>query len=113
MNRPLPLYPGAEPCVNSGFCCRQAACPFGKWDADKHACTYLTEDNLCGKYEEILSLPREQWEFSPAFGAGCGSALFNEARQRIIENDVAMRTRVLNARALYRGRFEDERPIES
>lgn len=110
-DRSLPLFPGAEPCVNSGFCCRQSACPFGEWDADKHSCKYLTEDNLCGKYEEILSLPEEIWKWSPAFGAGCGSALFNEVRERIIANDPVMRSRVLHARMVNKRRYEDAHAI--
>lgn len=85
MNKPLPLFEDAKPCIQSGYCCKQAVCPFGKWDQEKHQCTYLTEDNLCGQYDYILSLPKEQWELSPAFGAGCCSPL-NSDRQEILRN---------------------------
>lgn len=90
-NKSLPLFPGSEPCVNSGYCCKQAACPFGIWNQDKHQCEFLTEENLCGKYEEIINLPKEQWEFSPAFGAGCSSPLFNTERQRILNENPSIR----------------------
>ena len=78
----LPLYPGAQPCVNSGACCRAAPCGFGKWNDDRSACAHLTEANLCGIAEEIVKDPT--WEISPAFGAGCCRPLFNEARERIL-----------------------------
>ena len=96
----LPLYPGAEPCVNSGFCCRTASCPFGEWDAENHQCRFLTEENFCGKFEEIIQLPRDRWESSPAFGAGCSSTLFNESRQRILAGSPDLLARVLAARAI-------------
>jgi len=43
---------------------------------------YLTEDNLCSKYDEIKK-HKGQW-MSPAFGFGCSSALFNSDRERKI-----------------------------
>lgn len=96
----LPLYPGAEPCVNSGYCCKVAPCPFGEWDNDKNQCKYLTGDNHCGKFEEIVALPKERWESSPAFGAGCSSTLFNSERQRIIDSNPDVRARVVVARTI-------------
>ena len=79
----------AGACVGSGFCCKQAPCPFGQWDAEKHQCSYLVLSHhidthavyRCGKYEEILKQPFS--DVSPAFGAGCCSPLFNEERSNI------------------------------
>ena len=83
MNESLPLHPGARTCINSGYCCRVAPCPFGTWDAQRHQCTHLTEDNKCGVYDEILARPQEEWQLAPAFGAGCCSPL-NPDRQRML-----------------------------
>ena len=89
MGRPLPLWPGAQPCVGSGMCCKTSPCAFGEWDAEAHRCKFLVdkEDGTydCGKYEEILAMPQSDWADNPAFGAGCCSTLFNENRQRIIK----------------------------
>lgn len=82
MNEPLKLAAGARPCVQCGFCCRQAPCPFGTHAPGVRRCAYLI-DNRCGIYEQILSLPDDRWHFAPAFGAGCCSAL-NTDRARIM-----------------------------
>jgi len=71
--QPLPLAAGARSCIHSGFCCRQAPCPFGTWDAERRQCVHLTADNLCGIYHQIMQSPG--WEVAPAFGAGCCSPL--------------------------------------
>lgn len=88
MAKPLPLYPGAQPCVGSGLCCRTGTCGFGTWDTTRHQCAELIDNpdgtTACRRYDEILALPREQWALSPAFGAGCCMPLFNEARERIL-----------------------------
>ena len=64
-------------CVRSGYCCKQAPCPFGKWDKAVNQCAYLEGDTpgnySCGIYDEISSHPDAA--FSPAFGAGCSSTL--------------------------------------
>lgn len=70
MNEPLPLYPGARPCIKCGFCCKQGVCSFGEWDQEKHQCCFLTKDNLCERYQFILETGDLQ-NMSPAFGAGC------------------------------------------
>lgn len=89
----LPLYEGAQPCVGSGFCCKKVPCPFGesKSPVDK-GCIHLKEVEkkdgeqqqryTCGIYSWIIKQPG--WEFSPAFGAGCCSSLFNPDRDAII-----------------------------
>ena len=75
MASPLPLYEGAKPCVQCGYCCSVAPCSFGAWDPVAQRCTHLTADNLCARYDEILALPAREWWHSPAFGAGCCSSL--------------------------------------
>lgn len=76
------------PCVMCGVCCATGPCPYGIWDADRKQCSSLGEPNELGqrgclKYEEILDRPGS--EFSPAFGGGCSSSLFNPYRWEIIE----------------------------
>jgi len=65
------------PCLRSGFCCKQAPCPFGKWNEAKTQCEYLVGDEPggyeCGIYDEIVQQPGA--ELVPAFGAGCCSNL--------------------------------------
>lgn len=75
-------------CVRSGFCCKQAPCPFGEADATG-ACVHLTPDPesdagqyLCARYDYIREQPGA--DLSPAFGAGCSSPLFNEDRERVL-----------------------------
>jgi hypothetical protein len=69
-------------CVRSGYCCKQAPCPFGKWDNEKHQCVHLEGEGIglysCGIYEEILGQPGA--DLCPAFGAGCCSP-FNSDRR--------------------------------
>lgn len=64
-------------CVQCGYCCTVAPCPFGEWDGAR--CAFLTAECLCSRYEEILGLPGA--EVSPAFGSGCCAPLFNEVRE--------------------------------
>lgn len=78
------------PCVQSGFCCTLAPCAYGEWNEDKSACKFLSEPKNdlgqkdCLKYDWIKeNVPG--WEYYPAFGAGCGSALGNTPRQEIIK----------------------------
>lgn len=77
------------PCVKSGFCCTRSPCNYGEWNEDKSACKHLQPPNEigqrdCGKYDWIKENV-EGWEMYPAFGGGCGAALFNEPRQAIIK----------------------------
>jgi len=78
----LPLYPGASPCVGSGYCCKVRPCPFGKGTPCVHLKPVDGLRYTCGIAEEIMTKPG--WELSPAFGAGCSSTLFNADRARII-----------------------------
>jgi len=78
--------PKRSKCVQCGYCCKVAPCPYGEWDYEKKQCKFLElkgEDYECQKYEEIKNDPRA--EFSPAFGKGCCSSL-NSDRQRKISN---------------------------
>jgi len=67
-------------CVQCGYCCRQGICLVGEWDFDKEKCKFLTEENFCGKYDEIKDSP-----MNPAFGEGCSSSMFNTDRENIIK----------------------------
>lgn len=72
-------------CVQCGFCCTVGVCFFGTWDPAKSQCTFLTDDNLCEKYDEIKKTAGS--EKSPAFGTACSSTLGNLRRQKkILEN---------------------------
>lgn len=87
MSNLLPLYPGAQPCLRSGWCCEQGPCPFGAWDAEHKKCSSLSYDAAgranCDKFDEITSSSTNGWEFAPAFGAGC-CASFNTKRLAIL-----------------------------
>jgi hypothetical protein len=67
-------------CVRSGYCCRQAICPFGEWDTGLQRCKYLAGSIpgrfSCDRYDEIVAgAPGNGADLSPAFGAGCCSPL--------------------------------------
>lgn len=89
----LPLYPGAQPCVGSGFCCKTAPCPFGEVTSPTNrACNKLVQIEapghpryICGIAQEIVQQPG--WEVAPAFGAGCCMTLFNEDRRAILQEN--------------------------
>jgi hypothetical protein len=81
------------PCVRSGFCCKNVPCAYGEPVPGERACRFLeTERDLgggvtqyrCGRYDWIRENV-EGWEWYPAFGAGCGSALFNEPREYVLD----------------------------
>lgn len=84
-----------SPCVGSGFCCKQAPCPYGEVTSPTdRACRFLVRIEgsghpryTCGKYDEIIGQPG--WEMCPAFGGGCSSVMFNEDRRIIIREIVA------------------------
>lgn len=73
----LPLYPGAQPCLRSGYCCKRRPCSFGRWNSDETRCEHLAGDRpgeyACAIAAEIVRRPG--WEMEPAFGAGCCSSL--------------------------------------
>ena len=65
-------------CYRCGYCCRRGTCVYGRWDRQQKQCAFLTPDNLCAKYDEIVA--NESGSKYPMFGCGCSSTLFNEAR---------------------------------
>jgi len=75
-----------EPCVKCGYCCKKGPCGHGVWNETKSQCSYLTEDNLCEKYHEIIKDPFSR--VNPAFGFGCCSPLMNNVRQEKTVEDV-------------------------
>lgn len=85
---PLAVVDGitAQPCVRSGFCCKQAACGFGTYDHEAKQCIHLQRGSdgryECGIADTIVTDPT--WQLSPAFGAGCCST-FNRDRQEILK----------------------------
>lgn len=95
-------YAQRFPCMRSGYCCKAAPCLYGEVTSPTNrACKFLEEAGeiapgvmryACGKYAWIMkNVPESQWKFSPAFGAGCSSPLFNEARNVIIDATVSQR----------------------
>ena len=65
-------------CVKCGYCCTVRECSYGEWDYEKQQCKYLTDDTLCGKYEDIKNVPM-------FFNSGCSSSLFNTVREKKIK----------------------------
>lgn len=89
MSEPLPLAEGAKPCVQCGFCCKRTSCGAAAYDKALGRCEALIDNGdgtySCGKYEEIMAMPRHIWTVCPAFGAGCCSSMFNDDRDRIVK----------------------------
>ena len=65
-------------CVKCGACCRSGPCQYGKWDHANEKCEFLTDENMCSHYDEIVVMPYSY--FSPAFGAGCCQPLRHHFR---------------------------------
>lgn len=88
---PLGVLDGVtiKPCMKSGFCCTKQPCVYGEWNENKSACKYLSKPNEigqrgCERYDWIKSnVPN--WEYYPAFGAGCCMPMFNKMRDDIIK----------------------------
>lgn len=74
---PLPLWPGAKPCLQCGHCCKVRSCGFGDWDEAKHQCVELVDNGdgtfRCAIYDKIIKGDDKSWKMAPAFGAGCCS----------------------------------------
>jgi len=89
--KPIGILEGVaiKPCVSSGFCCTKSPCAYGEAN-EKGACKHLTEPNelgqmACGRYDWIKeNVPN--WEYYPAFGAGCCMPIFNTMREQVIKN---------------------------
>lgn len=58
-------------CLMCGWCCKQTICYYGEWDYEKNQCKFLTENNLCSKYDEINKLEDEMKLEIRLFGSGC------------------------------------------
>ena len=85
--KPLPLDPGAVPCVQCGHCCKVRSCGFGEWDEIKKQCKELVDWKNgtygCRIYRKIIEGKDTSWHCAPAFGAGCCANL-NSDRQAIV-----------------------------
>ena len=74
------------PCIRSGWCCKQAPCPFGEATSDSDSSCRFLGGSEAGKhfgikYDEIKD--KVGADISPAFGGGCGSGL-NPIRLRLL-----------------------------
>ncbi|MGC8954652.1 MAG: hypothetical protein ACP5JS_00990 [Fervidobacterium sp.] len=58
-------------CLKCGWCCKHTVCYYGEWDYEKGQCKFLTDDNLCAKYDEINRLEGEMKLEIRLFGSGC------------------------------------------
>lgn len=73
-------------CIRCGWCCKNTACYYGEWDYEKRQCKFLTEENLCSKYDEInafedkIRLDKK----SRLFGSGCCLNYENPYRLEIL-----------------------------
>ncbi|MEJ5258213.1 MAG: hypothetical protein WHS64_08205 [Fervidobacterium sp.] len=73
-------------CVKCGWCCKHTVCYYGEWDYEKRQCKFLTEENLCSKYDEInafedkIRLDKK----SRLFGSGCCLNYENPYRLEIL-----------------------------
>ena len=73
-------------CVKCGYCCSKRPCHYGRpTSPDGTGCVHLTADRLCAIHDEIVADPNSTW--SPAFGAGCSSTVFNTVREEKIRRD--------------------------
>jgi hypothetical protein len=70
-------------CVRCGYCCTVAPCTFGTYNEIKKQCSYLTDNNECEIYDEIIK--NSSCNLSPAFNTGCSSTLFNSRREEKIK----------------------------
>lgn len=70
-------------CVECGFCCTVGVCQYGVWNEERKCCSFLTKSNKCSIYHKIKEWPEAKW--NPAFGAGCSSTMFNERRDKKME----------------------------
>jgi hypothetical protein len=53
----LPLYPGAEPCVGSGFCCKKGPCQFGESiSTENPRSSMTTEEPFWSNSDQLMIL---------------------------------------------------------
>ena len=70
-------------CVACGFCCTVSPCCYGEAVPGTTKCKFLTPDTKCSKYDEIKE--HEKGSKYPMFDCGCSSTLFNDVRDRKIQ----------------------------
>jgi hypothetical protein len=75
-----------EPCVNCGYCCIKRPCAAGRWNEELSQCAFLTADNKCEKYDEIVKM--EKGSRYPMMGSGCSSTLFNSRDDFMVQEEV-------------------------
>lgn len=72
-----------QPCLRSGFCCKQATCQIGvNHGAPQKGCTFL-EGSRPGEYSCRLVKEKPELAGVMAIGAGCMSTSFNEERRAL------------------------------
>lgn len=72
----MTLADGAKPCIRCGYCCKTSSCGLAAYDIERKQCSALQfkgKRYYCGLFFDIISMPINVWENSPAFGAGCCS----------------------------------------
>ncbi|SHE34051.1 hypothetical protein SAMN02745164_00254 [Marinitoga hydrogenitolerans DSM 16785] len=67
-------------CLECGYCCKHTPCYYGKWNEEKNQCEYLTEDNKCAKYNEIVEYESKLNLKVKMFGSGCCLNYLNPVR---------------------------------
>lgn len=82
----MPLFPGAKPCLRSGFCCKQATCTAGLiYGAAPKGCKFLRGNKpgfySCGLVEDKLINPQELY-----IGEGCCSPINTDRKQALLNN---------------------------
>ncbi|ODN31474.1 hypothetical protein A4H02_01135 [Fervidobacterium thailandense] len=71
-------------CIRCGWCCKQTVCYYGEWDYQKWQCKFLTDDNLCSKYDEIVRYESQLGLDPGLFGSGCCLNFMNPYRVKIM-----------------------------
>lgn len=75
-------------CLKCGWCCKHTVCYYGEWDYEKSQCKFLTDENLCGKYDEINKIEQEMNLEIKLFGSGCCLNYSNPDRlKKYLESD--------------------------
>jgi len=76
----------AKPCVRSGFCCKVATCAAGvAHGAPQRGCTFLSGERP-GEYACELVKRKPELTEPMAIGEGCGSTMFNSARNQVLSD---------------------------
>lgn len=74
--------PPCPPCLKCGWCCKHTVCYYGEWDYERGRCRFLSDQNLCTKFEDITRY-EETIGLNPGlFGSGCCLNYTNPDRLR-------------------------------